>query len=42
VITDKKRLLYKLIPPRQTFVQDMTEAERKTMEACILLERFDR
>lgn len=30
---DKKRFLYKLIPPRPTFVQDMTEAERKAMEA---------
>ena len=30
--TDTKRFLYKLIPPRPTFVQDMTEAERKAME----------
>ena len=30
--TDVKRFLYKLIPPRPTFVQDMTEAERKAME----------
>jgi hypothetical protein len=29
---DKKRFLYKLIPPRTTFVQDMTKAERKAME----------
>jgi hypothetical protein len=28
---EKKRFLYKLIPPRPTFVQDMTEAERKAM-----------
>jgi uncharacterized protein len=32
ILTDKKRFLYKLIPPRPTFVQDMTEAERKAME----------
>jgi len=32
VATDKKRFLYKLIPPRPTFVQDMTEAERKAMK----------
>ena len=31
VVTDKKRFLYKLIPPRPIFVQDMTEAERKAM-----------
>lgn len=31
VVTDKKRFSYKL-PPRPTFVQDMTEAERKAME----------
>ena len=30
--TDTKRFLYKLIPPRPTFVLDMTEAERKAME----------
>jgi uncharacterized protein len=30
--TDMKRFLYKLILPRPTFVQDMTEAERKAME----------
>ena len=30
--TDTKRFLYKLIPPRTTFVQDMTKAERKAME----------
>jgi uncharacterized protein YciI len=29
---DTKRFLYKLIPPRPTFVQDMTEAERRAME----------
>jgi hypothetical protein len=29
---EKKRFLYKLIPPRPTFTQDMTEAERKAME----------
>lgn len=27
----KNRFFYKLIPPRPTFVQDMTEAERKAM-----------
>jgi len=32
VVVDKKRFLYKLIPPRLTFVQDMTESERKAME----------
>ena len=32
VYTDKKRFLYKLIPPRQTFVHDMIEAERKAMD----------
>jgi hypothetical protein len=31
--TEKKsRFLYKLIPPRPTFVQDMTEFERKIMQ----------
>lgn len=30
--TDARRFLYKLIPPRPTFVQDMTEAEIKAME----------
>ena len=29
---EKKRFLYKLIPPRPTFTQDMTEAKRKAME----------
>jgi hypothetical protein len=29
---DTKRFFYKLIPPRPTFVQDMTEAERKAMD----------
>jgi uncharacterized protein YciI len=27
-----KQFLYKLVPPRATFVQDMTEAEGKLME----------
>jgi hypothetical protein len=30
--TEKNLFLYKLIPPRPTFVQDMTEAERKVMQ----------
>jgi uncharacterized protein len=30
-VSNKKRFLYKLVPPRTTFVQDMTEAERKAM-----------
>jgi len=30
--TEKNRFLYKLIPPRLTFTQDMTEAERKVMQ----------
>jgi hypothetical protein len=30
--TEKNRFLYKLIPPRLTFAQDMTEAERKVMQ----------
>ena len=29
---EKNRFLYKLIPPRPTFVQDMTEAEMKVMQ----------
>src|SRR5437773_9967373 len=29
--TGSKQFLYKLIPPRPTFVQDMTEAERKAI-----------
>jgi hypothetical protein len=29
---DTKRFFYKLIPPRPTFVQDMTEAEGKAMD----------
>jgi uncharacterized protein YciI len=29
---DKMRFLYKLIPSRPTFVQDMTETERKVMQ----------
>ncbi len=28
----KKQFLYKLIPPRSTFTQDMTEVERKVMQ----------
>ena len=32
VVADKERFLYKLIPPRPTFVQDMTEAERRAMQ----------
>jgi hypothetical protein len=28
----KKQFLYKLIPPRSTFAQDMTEVERKVMQ----------
>jgi hypothetical protein len=38
----KKRFLYKLIPPRPTFVQDMTEFEKKYARTCYLLERSDR
>ena len=30
--TGTTQLLYKLNPPRPTFVQDMTEAERKVMQ----------
>lgn len=30
--TETKRFLYKLIPPRPTFVQDMTEDEKKVMQ----------
>ena len=30
--TEKNRFLYKLFPPRPTFTQDMTEAERKVMQ----------
>ena len=30
--SEKNRFLYKLIPPRPTFVQDMTEAETKVMQ----------
>jgi hypothetical protein len=30
--TEKNRFLYKIIPPRPTFTQDMTEAERKVMQ----------
>jgi uncharacterized protein len=30
--TEKNRFLYKLIPPRPTFTQDMTEAERKVIQ----------
>jgi uncharacterized protein len=30
--TEKDRFLYKLIPPRPTFTQAMTEAERKIMQ----------
>jgi uncharacterized protein YciI len=28
----KKQFLYKLIPPRSTFAQDMTEVERKVIQ----------
>jgi hypothetical protein len=30
--TKNNRFLYKLIPPRPTFLQDMTEFERKVMQ----------
>jgi hypothetical protein len=30
--SEKNRFLYKLIPPRPTFVQDMTEDEMKVMQ----------
>jgi len=30
--SEKSRFLYKLIPPRPTFVQDMTDAERKVKQ----------
>lgn len=30
--TEKKRFLYKLVPPRPTFAQDITEAEKKVMQ----------
>jgi uncharacterized protein len=30
--SEKNRFLYKLIPPRPTFVQDMTESEIKVMQ----------
>ncbi len=30
--TERKQFLCKLIPPRPTFVQDMTEAERNVMQ----------
>ena len=34
--TEMKEFLCKLIPPRPTFAQDMTEVERKTMQEHVV------
>jgi uncharacterized protein YciI len=34
--TERKQFMYKLIPPRPTFAQDMTEAERKVMQEHVV------
>jgi uncharacterized protein len=34
--SERKQFMYKLIPPRPTFAQDMTEVERKVMQEHVV------